>query len=185
MKRTDIRKLTVSSLFCALLVVSAFISIPVPFLAIKITLQTMIIFIACAVLPPVYSFTSVFLYVLLGLFGLPVFSGGSGPMYVLSPSFGFLIGMIIASPIMSKINRLEFSKKLIRYIVSCVVGTIIIYLIGVPYLYIILKLHMNQNINFSYALVFGGLMFLPFDLLKAIIAYPIVVLLRKNLKLTF
>ena len=182
MKNIDIRKLTISSLICALLVISAFISIPVPFLAIKITLQTLVIFIACSILPPAYAFFSIVLYVFLGLFGLPVFSSVSGFMYIFTPSFGFLVGFIIAAPIMSKINNLTFSKQIIRYIISCVVGTIIIYTIGIPYLYLILKFYLNQNINFSYAFIFGGLMFLPFDLLKAVLAYPIISLLKKNIK---
>ncbi len=182
MKKFDIRKITISSLFCALLAVSAFISIPVPFLAIKITLQTMIIFILSAVLPSFYAFISVALYVFLGLSGLPIFSAGSGPMYIFAPSFGFLIGFIIASPIMSKINHLKFKRRLIRYIISITVGLSIIYFIGIPYLYYILKLYLKMDISFSYALISGGLMFLPFDILKAVIAYPIIVLIKKTLR---
>ncbi len=182
MKNVDIRKLTVSSLLCALLIVSAFISIPIPFLAIKITLQVMILFIIGAILPPIYAFTSVALYVLLGLAGLPVFASGSGPMYIFVPSFGFLIGFIVASPIMSKINHMNFQSGLFRYCTSIVVGLSIIYIIGVPYLYLILKMYMSMDIKFSYALINGGLLFLPFDILKAIIAYPIIVLLKKNFK---
>lgn len=181
MKKLDARKITISSMFCALLVVSALISIPVPLLAIKITLQTMIIFIIGATLPPTYAILTISLYTLLGLCGLPVFSSGSGPMYIFAPSFGFLLGFIVSSPVMAKINCSSFKTPLIRYIVSVVVALLIIYSIGVPYLYFILKIYMNKNIPFSYALVSNGLLFMPFDIFKAIIAYPIIVLLKKNL----
>ncbi len=174
MRKLDIRKITLSSMLLALLIVSAFISIPVPFLAIKITLQTMILFIISSLLSPLYSFITVLLYIALGLFGLPVFSSGSGIMYVLIPSAGFLLGFLCATPLMSWVNRLSFSTRLVRYIAASAIGIIVIYAIGVPYLYYILKFYMSKDIPFSYALVSGGLMFLPFDVLKAVAAYPIV-----------
>lgn len=179
MKKVDVRKITIASMLCALLVVSAFISIPVPFLAIKITLQTMIIFIIGSVLTPFYALISVLLYVVLGLFGLPVFSSGSGPMYIFMPSFGFLLGFIIASPVMSKINNSAFKTQLHRYIISTTLAILIIYAVGIPYLYFILKFYLEKDVSFSYALISGGLLFLPFDILKAIIAYPIIVLIKK------
>lgn len=174
MKKLDVRKITLSSMLCALLVVSAFISIPIPFLAIKITLQTMIIFIIGTMLQPMYALFTVFLYVILGLSGLPVFSSGSGPMYIFAPSFGFLLGFIVATPIMAKINGLAYKTRLKRYAISVAVGISIIYILGVPYLYYILKIYMSKEISFSYALISGGLLFLPFDIIKAVIAYPIV-----------
>ena len=174
MKKLDVRKITLSSMLLALLIVSALISIPVPFLAIKITLQTMILFILASLLSPLYSFITVFLYIAMGLIGLPVFSAGGGIMYILAPSFGFLAAFLVASPLMSAIQRMKFSNALMRYIIACFVGILIIYVIGVPYLYYILKIYMGKNISFSYALIYGGLMFLPFDILKAAAAYPIV-----------
>ena len=174
MKKPDVRNITLSSMLLALLIVSAFVSIPVPFLAIKITLQTMVLFIIGSLLRPVYAFATMFLYIVLGLFGLPVFSSGSGISYVFAPSFGFLIGFLLAVPLMSFINRRSFASRLARYAVACTAGIILIYLIGIPYLYYILKLYMGKDISFSYALVSGGLMFLPFDALKAAAAYPIV-----------
>lgn len=174
MKKLNVRKITLSSMLLALLIVSAFVSIPVPFLAIKITLQTLILFVLATLLPPLYSFITVLLYIVLGLFGLPVFSSGSGIMYIFAPSFGFLIGFLISTPIMSTIYRMSFSTSLVRYITATAIGIILIYAIGVPYLYYILKFYMGKDIPFTYALVSGGLMFLPFDILKAAAAYPIV-----------
>lgn len=181
MKEFDVKKITITSMLCALLIVSAFIYIPIPFSAIKITLQTMIIFLIGSLLPPIYALICVLLYVVLGLFGLPVFSTGGGPMYIFMPSFGFLIGFITASPIMSKINNSAYKTQLVRYIISVITAILIIYIIGVPYLYIILKFYLNKEISFSYALISGGLLFLPFDILKAIIAYPILSLIKKVL----
>jgi biotin transport system substrate-specific component len=157
----------------ALLILSAFISIPIPFTAIKITLQTMVVFIIGSMVSPIYCFVTVLLYIALGLFGLPIFSSGSGIMYVFMPSFGFLIGFLLASPLMSYIIHRSFSSRLIRYIIACCAGILLIYAIGVPYMYYILKIYMGKDISFGYALISGGLMFLPFDILKAAAAYPV------------
>ncbi len=171
MRNLNVKKLTLSSMMLALLIVSAFISIPMPHL--KFTLQTLILFVISALLSPIYSFSTVLVYIVLGLIGLPVFSSGSGLAYVLNPSFGFILGFLAAAPAMSFIMRIEFSNKLIRYIIACLTGIIIIYLIGLPYLYYIVKVYMGVDITLKYAIITYGLMYLPFDVLKAAVAYPI------------
>ena len=173
MKKLDVRKITLSSMLLALLILSALFSIPIPFTTIKITLQTMVVFILGSMISPIYCFVTMLLYIVLGLFGLPIFSSGSGIMYIFTPSFGFLIGFMLAAPLMSYINRRAFSTRLVRYIVACSIGILLIYAIGVPYMYYVLRLYMSMDISFGYALISGGLMFLPFDILKATAAYPV------------
>lgn len=174
MKKPDVRKITLSSMLLALLIVSAFISIPIPFLAIKITLQTMVIFLLGALFSPFYSFVTVFLYITLGLFGLPVFSTGGGITYVFLPSFGFLLGFLFAAPLMSYINGLSFSTRIVRYVLSSSAAILVMYLVGLPYLYFIIKLYMGKDISLTFVIVSYGLTFLPFDILKAALIYPIV-----------
>ena len=174
MRKLDVRKITLSSMLLALLILSAFLSIPIPFLAIKITLQTMVVFIISALLTPLYAFLTVLLYILLGLFGLPVFSTGGGIMYVFSPSFGFIIGFLVSAPIMSYINRSPFTTVPARYAFAGMVGIVIMYAIGITYLFLILKLYMGKDIALSYVIITYGLTFVPFDIIKAIAAYPLV-----------
>ncbi len=172
MKKIDVKKITLISMMLALLIVSAFISIPLPNL--KFTLQTLVLFVISALLSPLYSFITVLLYITLGLIGLPIFSNGSGLSYVLTPSFGFLIGFLAAAPIMSFIIRRKFSNKLLGYILACAAGIVVIYLIGLPYLYYIVKIYLGADITFGYAFITYGLLYLPFDLIKAAVAFPIV-----------
>lgn len=72
------RDLTVMALFAALLCVSSYISIPLPFSAVSLTLQTLIINMIAILLPPKKAGLTVLVWMLLGLAGLPVFSGGMG-----------------------------------------------------------------------------------------------------------
>ncbi len=91
-RRKYILGIATSGLFIALMIISAFISIPIG--TIKITLQFLITNICCLILGKKWGTISVLLYLLLGLFGLPIFSDGGGFAYVLKPSFGFLIGSV-------------------------------------------------------------------------------------------
>ncbi|NLO22405.1 MAG: biotin transporter BioY [Syntrophomonadaceae bacterium] len=74
---------------------------------------------------------------MLGLIGISVFAVPpyGGPAYVLVPSFGFLLGMPLAAWIASLLSR---SSKLGNFIAEGIAGIIVIYIIGLPYMYIIL-----------------------------------------------
>ncbi len=85
-----IRKMAYAAVLAALTGAGALISVPlgpVPF-----TLQTFFIMLAGFLLGAKWGFVSVTLYLLLGIAGLPVFSGGSaGAGVLLGPTGGYLI----------------------------------------------------------------------------------------------
>jgi len=89
------KDLTLTALFAALLAICAWISIPatVPF-----TLQTMGLFLAMGLLGGKRCTLAVLLYLLLGLVGIPVFSGFRGGFAVLAGiTGGYLIGFVFAA----------------------------------------------------------------------------------------
>ena len=101
MKRMNfIVTLTLSALFCTMICVGSFIKIPLPNLM-PITLQTFFVLLTGLVLPVKASALATVTYMTLGLIGLPIFSGGGGLGYVLTPNFGFIIGFVVASMIIS------------------------------------------------------------------------------------
>ncbi len=67
---------------------------PVP-----VTMQNLFVVMSGMLLGPRAGATSQAVYLLMGLMGLPVFSGGGGPGYVMSPTFGYLLGFIAASAV--------------------------------------------------------------------------------------
>ena len=83
-------RLVLCALFAALIAVGAFIKIPIPY--IPLTLQTLFTMLAGLMLGGRLGAISVCVYVAIGLAGLPVFTQGGGQMYVLKPTFGYLIG---------------------------------------------------------------------------------------------
>ncbi|WP_010241111.1 MULTISPECIES: biotin transporter BioY [Clostridium] len=177
------RGMILTALFAALTAVGAFIRIPVG--PVPITLQAIFTLLAGLMLGARVGAMSQLIYVLLGLVGLPIFADGTGGLnHVISPSFGYLIGFIISAFIIGKIVEHIEKVTFIKMFGACILGIIIIYLIGIPYLYIILKSVLVKNITFQYALKIGFVVFIPGDLLKAVIAsllaVKVVPILRKQ-----
>ena len=78
--------LILTALFAALTAVGAFIKIP--FLCSAITLQFFFTALAVVLLDAKYGALSQFVYVALGLVGLPIFTAGGGFGYLLYPTCG-------------------------------------------------------------------------------------------------
>ena len=159
MKRRDlIVRLTLSALFCALICVGSFIRVPMPNMM-PVTLQTFFVLLTGLILPLRVSALATFTYMVLGLIGLPIFSGGGGLGYVLMPSFGFIIGFVVATVIMSFLTEKLKNRRLWQYIIISLLGIIIIYIIGILYFALITNVY-NKN-NYS-AIWFIQTVFLPF-----------------------
>src|SRR5690554_3306355 len=95
------RNMTLVSIFTALTAIRAFIRIPLPFVA--ITLQTIFVYMAGILLGKKLAALSQLLYVAIGLIGIPIFTEGAGPGYILQPSFGYLLAFIVAAYIIGLI----------------------------------------------------------------------------------
>ena len=157
-RRNLIVTLTLSALFCTLICVGSFIRIPMPNMM-PITLQTFFVLLTALILPTKESVLANITYIVLGLIWLPIFSGGGGLGYVLMPNFGFIIGFVIATVIMSLITEKLNNHKLWQYIAISLLGIIIIYIIGILYFAFITNVYNNNNYS---AIWFIQTIFLPF-----------------------
>lgn len=155
-----IRDLTFAALFSALICIGAWIKIP--FFPVPVTLQFFFLNTAILILKPLCASLSVATYIFIGLAGLPVFSGGGGPSYILSPTFGYLIGFLVAASL-SGLLGVGANK-----ILKSVTNLALIYLCGIPYLYIISHYYLDTDITLSKALIYGCLIFLPGDIISII-----------------
>lgn len=92
----NVRKMVLASLFAALTALCAWLSIPIP--PVAFTLQTLGLFLTLGVLGGKWGSVSILLYLLLGLAGLPVFSGfRGGPAALMDATGGFLWGFLAAA----------------------------------------------------------------------------------------
>ena len=74
------------------------------------------------------GFLSWFLLViaLIIFIGLPIFSGGGGLGYVLMPNFGFIIGFLIATVIISCVTQKLNNRNLWQHIIISLIGIAVI-----------------------------------------------------------
>ncbi|MFI6922419.1 biotin transporter BioY [Nonomuraea spiralis] len=134
---------------------------PVP-----ITLQTLGVMLAGAVLGSWRAALAVVVLLVLVAAGLPLLAGGRGGVGVFTaPSAGFLIGWIPAAAVTGLlVERAGRTPSLLRLLVACVVGGIgVVYLIGVPVQALITGLPLTEAMRLS-------AVFLPGDLVKAVVA---------------
>ena len=169
----EVRRTIIIALLAALIVVGSYIAIPIG--VVPITLQTMFVLLAGVLGGQVIGLTAVAIYLVLGAIGLPVFFGGVGGFaHFAGPTGGFLISWLVASFVVGLIVDTSFKKgkgskettkkNLYAIIIACVVGTLIFFLIGVPYMKVVL------SISWKEALAIGLIPFLPGDLLKLVCA---------------
>ncbi len=170
MKRKNlIMTLTLSALFCALICVGSFVRIPMPNMM-PITLQTFFVLLTALVLPLKASVFATATYMALGLIGLPIFSGGGGLGYVLMPNFGFIIGFVVTSVIMSVVTQKINKRAFWQYTTISLLGVTIIYIIGIFYFAFITNVYNKSDYSVIWFIQTVFLPFLPKEILCVILA---------------
>ena len=123
-----IKNLTLRAILAAVICVIAPFALPAG--AIPITLASFIIFVVSACTKPQYSIPAISIYILLGCFGLPVFSGFCGGVQVLTGlTGGYIIGYIPCAAVISLLCEKHGNNKAV-FPLSMLLGTVICYLCG-------------------------------------------------------
>jgi biotin transport system substrate-specific component len=169
-------KLTVyTSLFVALIAAGAFVSIPIG--PVPIVLQNMFVLLTGILLGPSWGVACVAIYLLIGICGLPVFSGGtSGIGKLFGPTGGYLIAYLPAVFVTASISR-GLGKKMTGDVIAMVIGSIIVYALGVPWL------KSAFSMTWGKALAAGMYPFIIGDCIKIIAAIFVEKMLKPIIKL--
>ena len=167
MRQTSTLSLVLIAMFAALTAIGAFIKIPLP--VVPFTLQIVFVFLAGSLLGSRHGFLSQVVYIGVGLVGLPVFTQGGGIMYVLQPTFGYLIGFALGAYVIGKIIELFDHPTRKHFMIAHLVGLIVIYAVGVPYLYAALNFWMDMPTSFSHVFLVGFLNTVVVDIVLAIL----------------
>jgi len=171
------------SLFAALIAIGTFIRIPMQ--PVAFTLQTVFVMYSGLILGGRRAFASVSVYVLAGLIGAPIFANGAGGIgYILSPSFGYLLGFMIAAYAIGKLSEKIKKLTIVKTALILFLGTILIYLLGLPYLYIIMTRVIGKDIGLAGILAAGLSPFILPDFIKLFVvattASKVMPLLRRS-----
>lgn len=167
--------MAIIGLMAAVICIIAPISLVLPISPVPISLGTFSIFFAIYVLGMKRGTASLALYILLGLVGLPVFSGFTGGVgKLLGPTGGYILGYLFLAVISGYIVDRWRSNRIFCF-VGFALGTLFCYMFGTIWL------AFQASISFSQALAAAVLPFIPGDLIKLILAMLLGAQVRKRL----
>ncbi|MEG1930583.1 MAG: biotin transporter BioY [Anaerovorax sp.] len=167
MRKSKTKDLISCSIFVALIVVGAFIRIPIPL--VPFTLQFLFTMLAGLLLGGKLGLTTVGVYIAMGLFGLPVFAEGGGITYLLKPSFGYIIGFALAAYVTGIIANKVAKPGYKRLLAANFTGLGIVYLFGMIYCYLISYFYLGTPIGLWPLFLYCFVLAVPGDVVLCIL----------------
>ncbi|MCM8785032.1 MAG: biotin transporter BioY [Candidatus Omnitrophica bacterium] len=151
-----VEKIFLSIIFSILTAISAQIYLKLPFTPVPVTLQTFTVLLSGILLGKNYGSLSQIFYFIGGISGIGWFYGGQSG--ILRPTTGYIIGFIFASYIAGYFSEKE------RKVFGMIFASLVIYILGILYLGIFFNKSVKDLI------LIGILPFIPFDIVKGLIA---------------
>lgn len=163
MSKAKLNKIAYSSLFAALIAVLSPVAFPVGTIA--VTFGVFAVMLAGVVLDIKSSIAAVTLYILIGICGLPVFSGAMSGIGVLAgPTGGYLWSYPLMAMTVGLFCKNKSPLKFSRAFCACGLSLIPCYFFG-TFWYVL-----TTGTDFMGAIAVCALPFLPLDLIKAFAA---------------
>lgn len=173
-KTFSVQKMAIIALMTAVLCILAPISIPVFISPVPISLGVLAIYLTAYVLSPLDATISVIIFILLGTFGLPVFSGYSGGLSKLvGPTGGYIIGFLFTVYISSLFIHIK--KGIIFDVIGMITGLALCYILGTIWF------SYQQGKGFIASLLLCVVPFLIGDAIKIIVAVILGTQINKRL----
>ena len=159
-----LKQITLAGLMTAVFCLLGPLSLNIPISPVPISLGMLALYVVTSVLGMKLGTFSVLAYILLGLAGLPVFTGFTGGAgKLLGPTGGYIIGYIFMALICGFFVD-KWGNRLIMEILGMVLGTAVCYLFGTVWLAYL------ASYTFYQALAAGVLPYIPLDAVKLAIA---------------
>lgn len=173
--KLDVKQLALIGLMTAVICILGPFSLEIPISPVPISLGTLAIYFVISVLGTKAGTLSVVIYILLGLAGLPVFTGFmGGPAKLFGPTGGYIIGYIFMAPICGLGLKAKGGGLLAQF--SCMaLGTVVLYLFGSAWM------AYQLSCSFPQALMMGAVPYIPGDMVKMAAAVLTGKELRKRL----
>lgn len=160
--KMSVKTIAVIGVLTAVTCILAPLSIPIG--DVPISLTNLVIYFGLYILGTRRETVSYVVYLLLGLVGIPVFSGfTAGPAKLFGPTGGYLIGFIPMA-VIAGIFIEKSGRKLVLSMVGMILGTAICYIFGTVWFVLIMKTSVQA------ALTMCVYPFIVFDLIKMVLA---------------
>ena len=166
-------KIILSAVFAIAVAVSAQVRIPLPWSPVPITAQTIAVFTGAVILGRYWGGISFLIYIIMGMAGLPVFSGfKSGTAALLGPTGGYLIGFAIAAFLIGHLtDKYAIARKPLNLLMIMLVSNFaIVHLIGLVQLYFWMDIAIGKHLGLKELFFMGCFPFIAGDIVKIIIS---------------
>ncbi|SDF17351.1 biotin transporter BioY [Sporolituus thermophilus] len=174
-----IRNMVLTGLFAALLAVGSQVSIPLG--PVPHTLQVFFVMLAGVILGSRWAPASVAVWILLGCFGLPVFAQGKAGVAVLAgPTGGFLVGFMVCAYLVGLLTE-RTQLSVWRAAGAMLAGLVTAYALGLMGFMASFKYFLHKPMTWDKAISLAVLPFIPFDVIKSVMAAYIGVKVRRAL----
>jgi biotin transport system substrate-specific component len=148
-----------------LISLAAQVSIPVPGSPVPITGQTFGVLLSAGALGFRRAIASTVLYLLIGIVGLPVFAHGTHGLEVITGATGgYLLGFVVAAAVVGRLAELGWDRNLVGGIGAMLIGSALIYAIGLPWLGFVAHLDLDTTLQK------GLYPYIPGDVIKLALA---------------
>ncbi len=175
MSKLSTKDLTLVGLMSALMCILGPMSIPIPFSPVPISLTTFTVILSVLILGLRLGFISYLVYFLIGLVGLPVFSGFSGGFSkVIGPTGGYLIGFFLIIMVTGYVMEKK-PNHFIFTVIGITIGLIACYLLGT------LWLCFQLDLDFVAGLYAGVIPYIPGDIVKIAFAMMLAPRIKQSL----
>ncbi|SCW76271.1 biotin transport system substrate-specific component [Paenibacillus tianmuensis] len=175
--KLTLRGIVFSALFAAFVVLFGFISIPLGFTPVPITLQTLAVMLAGGLLGARYGFLSMALIVVLTAIGFPLLHGTGGLGVLLGPTGGYVwmwpISALLIGWLLPRIRIRGIWGYAAAFLVLELFGSLLLYVGGVPWLAYV------TGMSLSKAMVAGCYPYLIGDAIKVAAATLIIASVRQ------
>lgn len=143
-----------------LVALAAQVSIPLPFTPVPITGQTFAVVLVGASLGAVRGSASLSIYLAAGLLGAPVYADGRHGWEVVSGATGgYLIGFVAAAWLTGLLAERRWDRRFSSAVAAMLTGNVVIYLIGLPWLAIVLDTGLERTLELGlYPFVAGDVL---------------------------
>ena len=167
MQKISTKQLTLCSLFTALAAAGAFLKIPMPLC--PITLQFLFTNLAGLILGKRLGGASIGAYVIIGLLGLPIFTGGGGIGYIFQPTFGFLVMFAVGAYAAGWFVE-KFGAGKWQWFTASMLNLILVFVFGTISYVWITNFYLQSGKNIMDMIIACAVLPLPGDILLCVIS---------------
>ena len=176
----QLRNMMLAAIFAAFMIISSYIVLPIG--PVPHTLQPLVVLLSGVLLGHKWGPISIIVWVVLGVLGLPVFNQGqAGAVMLIGPTGGFIFGFIVCSWLAGLLTEKNLQAGYAKTFFYLLIALIVAYIMGLIGFKLSFQYFLHKPMTWEKSVLIAIAPFLPFDIIKAAIAYCVGVKVRNAL----